>query len=386
MQYLKQSTAVTKKLGPFLDEDDGKTPEEGLAIAQADIRLSKNGGAFAQTNNAAGATHDENGWYGVPLDTTDTATLGSLKVAIHESGAGPVWETFLVVTANVYDSMCSTDKLQVDAVEISSDSTAADDLELLVENCKGADHKVLISTDAQDLNATLAVNAKAISGSTTAADNAEIVFDTDFATNYDTTNDKWQTESDLLSIGGELISGYNATLKLKQMDIQNSAGSALITKATGGNGHGFYAVGYGTGSGIEGEGTATTPGIHGMGAPGIYGEGVANNAPGIWGVGHGTGAGIHGDITGNITGNLSGTIGSLGAQAKLDVNVEADTALTDYDPPTRTEATSDALSIVTAIGNLNNVSESEVNAQCDAAVADIKTVTDKLGTMVEAVP
>jgi len=128
-QWLKQSTAVTVKMGPFLDESDGKTAETGLTISQADIRLSKNGAAFAQTNNAAGATHDENGWYGVPLDTTDTNTLGRLVVAIHESGALPVWKEFMVVPANVWDSMFGTDKLQVDAVEVSGDSAAADNIE-----------------------------------------------------------------------------------------------------------------------------------------------------------------------------------------------------------------------------------------------------------------
>ena len=130
MQWLKQSTATTVKLGPFFDEDDGKTEEVGLTISQADIRLSKNGAAFAQTNNAAGATHDENGWYGVPLDTTDTGTLGRLTVAIHESGALAVWEKYLVVPANVYDSLfLGTDYLQADAVEISGDSTAANNAE-----------------------------------------------------------------------------------------------------------------------------------------------------------------------------------------------------------------------------------------------------------------
>ena len=109
MQLLKQSTAATVKLGPFVDDADGKTPEEGLAIAQADIRLTKNGGAFAQTNNAAGATHDENGWYGVPLGTTDTATLGRLKVAIYESGALIVWEEYMVVPEDVYDSLVTGD-------------------------------------------------------------------------------------------------------------------------------------------------------------------------------------------------------------------------------------------------------------------------------------
>lgn len=67
-QWLRQNTAATVKMGPFLDETDGKTAETGLTIAQADVRLSKNGGDFAQKNDAAGATHDENGWYDVPLD------------------------------------------------------------------------------------------------------------------------------------------------------------------------------------------------------------------------------------------------------------------------------------------------------------------------------
>lgn len=100
--WLKQSTAATIKLGPFLDDADGKTAETALTIAQADIRLSKNGGDIAQTNNAAGATHDELGYYDVPLDTTDTNTLGRLKVAVSESGALPVWQDFMVVPANVW--------------------------------------------------------------------------------------------------------------------------------------------------------------------------------------------------------------------------------------------------------------------------------------------
>lgn len=131
MELLKQSTAATIKMGPFLDSTDGNTAEPGLTISQADIRLSKNGGAFAQTNNATGATHDENGYYGVPLDTTDTATLGRLRVAIHESGALAVWADFLIVPANVYDSLVSgTDYLQTDAIQISGDATAADNAEL----------------------------------------------------------------------------------------------------------------------------------------------------------------------------------------------------------------------------------------------------------------
>ena len=127
MSFLKQSTAATIKLGPFCDQSDGFTAEVSLTISQADIRLSKNGGAFAQSNNAAGATHDENGYYGVPLDTTDTNTLGRLRVAVNESGALPVWADFTVLAANVFDSLIGGgDYLQVDAVQVEgADATDA---------------------------------------------------------------------------------------------------------------------------------------------------------------------------------------------------------------------------------------------------------------------
>ena len=125
MNLLKQSTAATVKLGAFVDDTDGKTAKTGLTISQADIRLSKNGGDFAQTNNSAGATHDEFGYYDIPLDTTDTGTLGRLRVAVSESGALPVWQDFLVVTANVYDTLCSTDNLDVNVATIATDSITA---------------------------------------------------------------------------------------------------------------------------------------------------------------------------------------------------------------------------------------------------------------------
>ena len=119
-QWIKQSTASTIKLGPFLDDTDGKTPETALTISQADIRLSKNGGAFAQSNNAAGATHNENGYYDVPLNATDTNTLGTLRVAVSESGALPVWQDLMVVPANVWDSMFGASTLNVNVATMSS--------------------------------------------------------------------------------------------------------------------------------------------------------------------------------------------------------------------------------------------------------------------------
>lgn len=100
--WLKQSTAVTVLMGPFLDDTDLKTPRTNLVIDQVDIRLSKNGGDAAQSNNVAGALHDENGYYAVPLDVVDTNTLGSLKVMIDMAGALPISADFMVVPTYMY--------------------------------------------------------------------------------------------------------------------------------------------------------------------------------------------------------------------------------------------------------------------------------------------
>ena len=123
--FLKQSTSTTIVLGPFVDDTDGKTAETGLTISQADVRLSKNAGTFAQKSDTGSCSHMENGYYACSLNTTDTGTLGHLRVAVIESGALPVWRDFLVLPANVYDSLISTDKLQVHLVELDNDVITA---------------------------------------------------------------------------------------------------------------------------------------------------------------------------------------------------------------------------------------------------------------------
>jgi hypothetical protein len=104
-RFLKQSTAFTFRAGPFVDSTDGVTAETALSIAQADIQLSKAGGAFAQTSASPTTTHDADGWYQCPLTTTDTGTVGTLTVQIVMAGALPVWHDFMVLPAAVYDAL-----------------------------------------------------------------------------------------------------------------------------------------------------------------------------------------------------------------------------------------------------------------------------------------
>lgn len=125
---LRQNTAVTVMIGEFLDDTDGKTAEGGLTLTPSDIYLSKNGGAFAAKNESSNASSDASlvGWYSCPLNTTDTSASGILQLAVHVAGALPVWDSWLVVSNNVYDSLGGSDLLNVNADDLlntSIDST-----------------------------------------------------------------------------------------------------------------------------------------------------------------------------------------------------------------------------------------------------------------------
>ena len=123
--WLRQSTTVTVKIGPFVDDGDGNTDETALTITAADVRLSKNGGNIAQKNDATACTHDEIGIYDCPLNATDTGTLGILTLIVHEAGALHVRHDYLITPANVWDSLFGADRLQVHAAEISNDLITA---------------------------------------------------------------------------------------------------------------------------------------------------------------------------------------------------------------------------------------------------------------------
>jgi hypothetical protein len=132
MRFLKQSTATTLLLGPFLDSTDGVTAETALTISQSDVLLWKEGGTtLAQKNESTSCTHRSNGLYTCPVNTTDTNTVGTLVVSVAESGAIPIRQDYLVLPANAYDSLVAgSDLLQVDMQEINGSTSPADNLAL----------------------------------------------------------------------------------------------------------------------------------------------------------------------------------------------------------------------------------------------------------------
>jgi hypothetical protein len=100
--YLRQSTAQTVMVGPYLDVTDGVTPETGLAGNGTE--LSKAGATYAAGPTLG--THDAEGEYPISLTTTHTNTVGILKVKSFDAAVHcPVWHTFQVLEEAVYDAL-----------------------------------------------------------------------------------------------------------------------------------------------------------------------------------------------------------------------------------------------------------------------------------------
>lgn len=185
--WLKQSTAIDLVVGPFIDKTDGNTAETALTVTQAEVRLSKNGGNMAQKNEATALAHDELGYYVCKLDTTDTNTLGILQLMIHESAdALPVYHEYMVVTANVWDTLCSTDLLQTDLTQIGGVAQSATDLKDFadagydpatdkVTGVKLCDQTTLVDTTTTN---TDLVTAAAVNTAVEAGDLALVLADT----------------------------------------------------------------------------------------------------------------------------------------------------------------------------------------------------------------
>ena len=100
MFIIPQSTAFAGRMGQFVDSTDGATPETGLSIAATDVQVSKNGTPnFANKNDSNAPGHDDDGWYTLQLDATDTASAGFLRAKCVVAGALGVHEDFMVMPA-----------------------------------------------------------------------------------------------------------------------------------------------------------------------------------------------------------------------------------------------------------------------------------------------
>lgn len=162
MPFLRQSTSQVILFGPCLDITNGVTEETALTLAQADMRLSKDGGAFAQKSAAGNATHDSDGWYSTTLSTTDTATVGELILNVHQpANMLPVWQRWWVIEEAVYDAMygaAAEGPLQGTTAGNTLDVNATGEAGLDLDNTSGTIAAAQIATDAIT-NAKIAADA-----------------------------------------------------------------------------------------------------------------------------------------------------------------------------------------------------------------------------------
>ena len=177
--FLKQSTAVTVKVGPFVDSGDGTTAETGLTIQKADVRLSKNGGNMAaasadQGGSDAGAAHDELGVYDISLDATDTNTLGRLRVDIKESGALHAWKEFTVLPGYVYDSLFGANSAPAFGIVDYGTAQAATGTTLQLRSAAGFADSELVGATAYIVSGTGAGQSRVITAYTNSTDTATV--------------------------------------------------------------------------------------------------------------------------------------------------------------------------------------------------------------------
>ena len=147
MQFLKADTAATILIGPFLDKGDGVTPETGITLGAADsAEIMKHDGTTFADISALTFTHKAHGMYTMAITTGFVDTEGRLTIFISdESVCLPVWAEFMVVNANVYDSLfaaATTDYLRTDVKQVGGTAQTAND--------NGADINAILADTGTD--------------------------------------------------------------------------------------------------------------------------------------------------------------------------------------------------------------------------------------------
>lgn len=338
--FLKQSTAKVISFGPFLDKTDGVTEETGLVSAldhgTTGIKLSKNGGALTIRHaSVTASTYDAYGAYLVTLDTTDTNTLGTLRMAFNEAATClPVWQDFMVLPANIFDSLVSGSDLidvsmtQILGTAVSSPATAGV-LDVNLKNIANA----AVSTSSAQLGVNV-VNAGATawgSGAITAGsiasdaitaakiaagaiDNATFAADvgsTAYATNI------IALAADKAIANAALATAANLAAAKTVVDAVKVK-TDYLPSATAGAAGGVFIAGSNAATSIT---TALTANITGnlSGSVGSV-SGAVGSVTGA--VGSVTGAvgsvtGAVGSVTGNVGGNVVGSVASVTAAVTL---------------------------------------------------------------------
>lgn len=219
--FIRQSTASQEiSLGQFLDSTDGNTEENGLTIANTDIKLRKGGTTTLASKNSGGATSISNGVYHATLDATDTNTLGLLEIYVHVAGALATKSSYVVLPPASYDALVTNGLNNLGGTAQTADHTAAiADIPTVAE----FNARTIPSADYFDPAADTVANVTLVATTTTNTD----MRGTDGAntTTPPTTAQIWSETTRLLTAGTNIVLAKGVGLT----GLNDIAATAIVT-------------------------------------------------------------------------------------------------------------------------------------------------------------
>jgi len=141
MRYLKQNIDQYVTVGPFIDKTDGFTVKDDLTVTNIKLIITRQTHASAATdsdeqtctataaNDYGLAGHGHGGLYQLKIPDSDINFVGSCTLCMYYGTAYlPVFHEFMVVPANVWDSLMGTDLLDVSIVQLAGIAQSLNDL------------------------------------------------------------------------------------------------------------------------------------------------------------------------------------------------------------------------------------------------------------------
>lgn len=134
MQLLRQNTGTIIVIGPCVDKTNGYSPIITLVAtgggAIDELSLYKHEATAAvDIRTSTAFVHRAGGIYTLTLAAGDVNTLGRVDLLLRDDDQiRPILRSFMVVPANVFDSLAGADLLQVDPREIAGIAAAATNL------------------------------------------------------------------------------------------------------------------------------------------------------------------------------------------------------------------------------------------------------------------
>ena len=379
----KQSSTTYPLFFLMVDSTDHVTGKTGLSPT---VTISKNGGSFASPSGAVSEVG--NGLYKIAGNATDSNTVGELWIHATGTGADPTDTAYTVVPYDPFDSVRlgltalpnaaaeaagglytrgsgagqinqpANGQIDANTVKVSGTSQTARDLgaSVLLSSGTGTG-QISLSSGAVLLQPTQTgvtiptvtnlTNAPT-SGDLTATMKASVTTAATAATPTVTVGGV--VTANMTQINGAALSGNNATLKLKNLDIQSNDTAVPAIRVRGADG----GAGVDGGDAIKIEG-GSAGSLGANGGHGIYtvgGSGTTTRGYGLLLAGPSGGSGLKvtgnlspaaifsgyngEDIVANIVGNVTGSVGSLDNQAKTDVRTAVSTVLNTAIPPSPT--------------------------------------------------